>query len=165
MRTAKTQDQTGQMPRLIWVFAGSTLTSLVFSCRGSNTGNKNCWKGYKTLFPLPHYEEGEKGGIDYKSKVTDICIMSQSMTKPTKWPVRSAKSRFSPINLCCASDDIWVLTYPYITCTVKTDQTWMLGAQVILFAFSGSGSLHCCFSRQCLAVCTKSIHFLSSVLP
>ena len=28
-------DQTGQMPRLIWVFAGCTLTLLVLSCRGS----------------------------------------------------------------------------------------------------------------------------------
>ena len=30
-------DQTGWMPRLIWVFAGRTLISLVLSCRGSNT--------------------------------------------------------------------------------------------------------------------------------
>ena len=28
-------DQTGRMPRLIWVFAGQTVTSLVLSCRGS----------------------------------------------------------------------------------------------------------------------------------
>ena len=28
-------DQTGRMPRLIWVFAGPTLTLLVLSCRGS----------------------------------------------------------------------------------------------------------------------------------
>ena len=31
-------DQTGRMPRLIWVFAGRTLTSLVLSCRGSFVG-------------------------------------------------------------------------------------------------------------------------------
>ena len=29
-------DQTGRMPRLIWVFAGRTLTLLVLSCRGSH---------------------------------------------------------------------------------------------------------------------------------
>ena len=28
-------DQTGRMPRLIWVFAGRTVTLLVLSCRGS----------------------------------------------------------------------------------------------------------------------------------
>ena len=28
-------DQTGRMPRLIWVFAGCTVTLLVLSCRGS----------------------------------------------------------------------------------------------------------------------------------
>ena len=30
-------DQTGRMPRLIWVFAGRTLTLLVLSCRGSSS--------------------------------------------------------------------------------------------------------------------------------
>ena len=34
MRTAKT-DQTGRMPRLIWVFAGRTVTLLVLSWGGS----------------------------------------------------------------------------------------------------------------------------------
>ena len=36
MRTAKT-DQTGQMPRLIWVFAGRTAILLVLSCHHSIT--------------------------------------------------------------------------------------------------------------------------------
>ena len=31
----KGSDQTGWMPRLIWVFTGRTVTSLVLSCRGS----------------------------------------------------------------------------------------------------------------------------------
>ena len=34
MRTAKT-DQTGRMPRLMWVFAGRTLMLLILSCHGS----------------------------------------------------------------------------------------------------------------------------------
>ena len=36
-------DQTGRMPRLIWVFAGCTLILLALSCRGSfiNTSNYN----------------------------------------------------------------------------------------------------------------------------
>ena len=33
-------DQTGRMPRLVWVFAGRTLTLLVLSCRGSYTEKK-----------------------------------------------------------------------------------------------------------------------------
>ena len=37
-------EQTGQMPRLIWVFAGRTLTSLVLSCHGSN---KLCCRFFK----------------------------------------------------------------------------------------------------------------------
>ena len=35
-------DQTGQMPRLIWVFAGRKLTLLVLSCRGSNALEAKC---------------------------------------------------------------------------------------------------------------------------
>ena len=36
-------DQTGRMPRLIWVLAGRTLILLVLSCRGSNEGSSsNC---------------------------------------------------------------------------------------------------------------------------
>ena len=34
-------DQTGQMPRLIWVFAGRTAILLVLSCRSSNYLSKN----------------------------------------------------------------------------------------------------------------------------
>ena len=33
---SKDSDQTGRMPRLIWVFAGRTLILLVLTCRGSN---------------------------------------------------------------------------------------------------------------------------------
>ena len=34
-------DQTGRMPRLIWVFAGRTLILLILSCRGLNCSNKS----------------------------------------------------------------------------------------------------------------------------
>ena len=47
---AHTEDsnQTGQMPRLIWVFAGRTSTLLVLSCRGSNSKLRHIYmsKGY-----------------------------------------------------------------------------------------------------------------------
>ena len=33
------QDETGRMPRLIWIFAGCTVTLLVLSCRGSYLDN------------------------------------------------------------------------------------------------------------------------------
>ena len=40
-------DQTGRMPRLIWVFAGRTVTLLVLSCRGSYKPSlgapPHCW--------------------------------------------------------------------------------------------------------------------------
>ena len=40
-------DQTGRMPRLIWVFAGHTVTLLVLSCRGWNVKRvkRERWRG------------------------------------------------------------------------------------------------------------------------
>ena len=38
---SKDSDQTGRMPRLIWVFAGRTLILLVLSCRGSTHGDNS----------------------------------------------------------------------------------------------------------------------------
>ena len=35
LSASEDSDQTGRMPRLIWVFAGRTVTFLVLSCRGS----------------------------------------------------------------------------------------------------------------------------------
>ena len=35
-------DQTGRMPRLIWVFAGCTLILLVLSCHGSLSFSRSC---------------------------------------------------------------------------------------------------------------------------
>ena len=46
---SKDSDQTGRMPRLIWVFVGRTVTLLVLSCCGSNqecplAGNSYFWR-------------------------------------------------------------------------------------------------------------------------
>ena len=38
-------DQTGRMPRLIWVFTGHTVTLLVLSCRGSILSKRSRWNG------------------------------------------------------------------------------------------------------------------------
>ena len=40
-------DQTGRIPRLIWVFAGRTVTLLVLSCRGSNALWSSTTNSYK----------------------------------------------------------------------------------------------------------------------
>ena len=47
-------DQTGWMPRLIWVFAGRTLILLVLSCRSSIMGNimENLFQGKKSIESL-----------------------------------------------------------------------------------------------------------------
>ena len=45
-------DQTGWMPRLIWVFAGCTLIMLVLSCRGShNETNRSLYTTWRIGFP------------------------------------------------------------------------------------------------------------------
>ena len=42
---SKDSDQTGRMPRLIWVFDGCTLILLVLSCHGSNRKSLHCLSG------------------------------------------------------------------------------------------------------------------------
>ena len=44
---SKDSDQTGQMPRQIWVFAGRTLVLLVLSCRSSYCFQRSVTKGRK----------------------------------------------------------------------------------------------------------------------
>ena len=50
-------DQTGRMPRLIWVFAERTLTSLVLSCRGLRMVCKCKWESVCTI--LPHFQPSQ----------------------------------------------------------------------------------------------------------
>ena len=55
---SKDSDQTGQTPRLIWVFAGRTFISLVLSCRGSIVWRRLCW--YKNDFVISSYRYTEQ---------------------------------------------------------------------------------------------------------
>ena len=65
-------DQTGRMPRLIWVFAGSTLTLLVFSCRGSAIDSCVLME-----FEIIYCHSRRAWLLwDY---------LNRDMTKPTKW--------------------------------------------------------------------------------
>ena len=83
-------DQTGRMPRLIWVFAGRTVTFLVLSCRGSYSRDPND-----------------------STEVTAVCNMSRIMTKPTKWVCaqRRLRSAWASIqsdqSRRCPSEESW----------------------------------------------------------
>ena len=59
-------DQTGRMPRLIWIFAGCTLLLLVLSCRGSY--GLNCWI---SLFTVLTYQVPYR---DACNKITNYCL-------------------------------------------------------------------------------------------
>ena len=56
-------DQTGRMPRLIWVFAGRTVTLLVLSCHGSVLSFPGLAER-KEVYVSHYGEGGEKGGWD-----------------------------------------------------------------------------------------------------
>ena len=51
---SKDSDQTGWMPRLIWVFAGRTVTLLILSCRGSYSSFHKIYNSDKTVLFI-HY--------------------------------------------------------------------------------------------------------------
>ena len=75
-------DQTGQMPRLIWVFAGCTLILLVLSCHGSyciailTVTISTSWYMYlhKVLMPLK-----KATNLNYLGRVKRICVFEHSV--------------------------------------------------------------------------------------
>ena len=87
-------DQTGRMPRLIWVFAWCTVILLVLSWGGSYTESYCCW-----------------------DEISKICLM----TKPTKWHVRPVKTQISlgilPVWSVFAFriKKAWIFSYPLST--------------------------------------------------
>ena len=58
-------DQTGRMPRLIWVFAGRTLILFVLSCRGSNT-----------QIPLPDPNDPDRSLQVQNKKLKRFCSLT-----------------------------------------------------------------------------------------
>ena len=95
-------DQTGRIPRLIWVFAGRTCQLCV---------KQMCWSGEKIL--LFHflnrliwewvcvYWQKDWGGGSERIALSDgyctirLTHLSRLMTKPTNWPLHPAKTQIS----------------------------------------------------------------------
>ena len=75
---------TGQMPRLIWVFAGRSRILLVLSCRGSYISYMSIVHRLRSSM-FVHYNQ------DF------IFHLSLCMTKPTKWHMHTAKTLSSLI--------------------------------------------------------------------
>ena len=87
---SKDSNQTGRMPRLIWIFAGRTLNLLVLSCRGSIY-----WNGLFCLcFLLSCF-----GIYRHRSPLRLDLKLSRSLTKSAKWPVHPAKTQIS-LHIC-----------------------------------------------------------------
>ena len=83
---SKDSDQTGQMPRLIWVFAGCTTILLVLSCRGSNLQLGVPFIDIDNAFL--------KEAIWMRTQILQKHL-SRRMAKPTKCPVHPAKTQIS----------------------------------------------------------------------
>ena len=121
-------DQTGRMPGLIWAFAGRTCHTVgfvvrrliwslfVFGCSSAqSTILQSCRAFYKE-------DWGDEGNIGWTREMTRI-KMRHSMTKPTKCPVRPAKTQISQTdqNLPCALS--WNLTKQSFFMRTDSDQT------------------------------------------
>ena len=104
-------DQTGRMPRLIWVFADLTAILLVLSCSGSNAYENEMLKAWHALIQNSYISTGA-GGISVTSFLSDSVrpwpwpstawkkknILELGMTKPTKWRVPN-KDSDQPVHL------------------------------------------------------------------
>ena len=137
-------DQTWRMPRLIWVFAGHTLTLLVLSCRGSNVINLN-----RETSPMHCHTSDYSGMGNYTGTCNMSClsyccqIWACARRKTRKWTVRPAKTDQpehppSLISLCCRHNlrNLGSLVITYWAHSEGSDQT----ADVILMVLS------CCCS-------------------
>ena len=92
-------DQTGRMPRLIWVFAGRTLILLVLSCHGSHVKTKGfyenvCWFDTYTIWSIIKKMESLKTSNGPRHSKT--CLMPYANNKGADQPAhpRSLISTF-----------------------------------------------------------------------
>ena len=137
-------DQTGRMPRLIRVFPGRTLILLVLSCCSSFYHTVMCTKDadrsgqtVSTLFA--HYRNR---------------MLSQRMTKPTKWhaPSKDSDQPGHPPSLIrvfvVPMKKLWILRYPvsaqrrlWSDCANAQADLSSQGSYIILLVLSCSGSV------------------------
>ena len=95
-------DQTGQMPRLIWVFAGPIVILLVLSWGGSDVNGRKTWTFFFLFFDISMlcaflFFLSSLSWVSCNDYGTSWVLeyFSQSMTKATKWPVCPAKTQIS----------------------------------------------------------------------
>ena len=126
-------DQTGWMPRLIWIFSGRTALFVGFVVMWLKLNNI-CHIWIRWTFSIHH-------------------CWSVSMTKPTKWPVRPSKTQISlgmrPVWSESSLGALWVDKDQIFHHADKedSDQTgwmhrmiWSMGARVVSLFLSGWGS-------------------------
>ena len=95
----KDSDQTGKMPRLIWVFTGAQVILLVLSCCGSNALSCPVAVQGHSCCPQHHWAEQSKS---YKMK----------STQQDYHPARPC-TLIRVLAVCMK--ELWVLTYPQST--------------------------------------------------
>ena len=79
-------DQTGRMPRLIWVFAGRTLILLVLSCRGSynkhffSHGKIVVQNTVKQVLPCWHYKFTTRRYSSFQTVLPHFSFLNTNLT-------------------------------------------------------------------------------------
>ena len=119
-------DQTGRMPRLIWVFAGRTLILLVLSCRGSS---RPCNVAITALFLF-------KTAFDDASDRDRNHFMMQWMIRLLimKWRTIKMKSFiWKTRNLSPLSDKVNVFSYLRRRCRISTAPCLSLDSPICHF--------------------------------
>ena len=112
MQTAKT-DQTGRMPRLIWVFAGRTLTLLVLSCCGSII-----LKSRQYCFTIQQCDNGMANSVDWTDCLSKWAATWQNQQNECA-PREDSDQPGHPPSLirvfAVRIKKAWVLSYPLNT--------------------------------------------------
>ena len=88
-------DQTGRMPRLIWVTAGRTLTLLVLSCGGSNynlqlqTCRIICHALYLYIYQISKSKPGDLQGLLFGPRQANLLLIAYASSEGSGEPAHS----------------------------------------------------------------------------
>ena len=142
-------DQTGQMPRLIRIFAGRTVTLLVLSCRGSIMMVANNGK-YSLFMSVSSIKNSGRPAMRLKSKKQNMFLASKVISSHHHSKISKFQSRKFSRHIIHFRKLFYVCS-TFSTRTAPKDPTPFLKYAYCLFHFSDLG----CSKGPLLKICVS----------
>ena len=136
LSASEDSNQSGWMPRLIWVFAGRTVILLVLSCRGSNL----CWKASGTwvssstwfkclcILMMIYLQPPSFNQIALWGTYSTLCILCHSYRYMymvwEAYPVYMSRDMTKATEFYCPHEEIWVFDDSLISAQQRLWTDW-----------------------------------------